>query len=72
MGASSTPTTMEGVSSAVESVLSTLTSGVTPANLAALLAIALGAGFTFFLFWFGIRKLIKVFRTALTKGNLSV
>lgn len=63
---------MEGVSTAVNSVLSTLTSGVTPANLAALLAIALGAGFTFFLFWFGIRKLIKVFTSALTRGKISV
>lgn len=65
-------TIMEGVSAAVESVLNTLTAGVTPANLAALLAIALGAGFTFFLFWFGIRKLIKVFTNALTRGKISV
>lgn len=72
MDASSSPAVVEGVSSAVESVLSTLTTGVTPANLASLLAIALGAGFTFFLFWFGIRKLLKVFRNALTKGKLSV
>lgn len=60
------------ITGAVESVVSTLTNGVTPANLAALLAIALGAGFTFFLFWFGIRKLIKVFTNALTRGKISV
>lgn len=69
---STTPTIMEGVSSAVSSVLSTLTSGVTVGNLASLLALALGAGFTLFLFWFGIRKLIKVFTNALTKGKINV
>lgn len=63
---------MEAVSTAVKSVLDTLTSGVTPENIASLIVVALGAGFTFFLFWFGIRKLVKVFTGALTRGKISV
>lgn len=49
-----------------------LVSSITPAQIVAVLAAMVGVGMTFVLMWFGVRKLISIFRKAVTKGKISV
>lgn len=52
--------------------ISALTGSITPAQLLAVLASVVGIGMTFFLMWFGIRKAVRIFTNALSKGKLSL
>lgn len=49
-----------------------LTASITPGQIVAVLAAIIGVGMTFVLMWFGVRKLISIFRKAVTKGKISV
>lgn len=62
------------VSNALDfSAISTaLTTAVTPAQIITIIASIIGVGMTFVLMWFGVRKLVSIFRKAVTKGKISV
>ncbi len=49
-----------------------LSASITPAQIVAVLAGMIGIGMTFVLMWFGVRKLVSIFRKAVTKGKISV
>ena len=64
---------LDGVTTPDYSGLTTaLQSAITPAQLIAVLASVVGVGITFVLMWFGVRKLIKGFTSALERGKLRV
>ena len=65
---------MENVSNVPDfsGVISALNSAITPAQLLTILASIIGVGMAFVLMWFGVRKLIKIFTTALQRGKLRV
>ncbi len=49
-----------------------LTTGITVSNVMSVLATGIGAGLTFYLMWFGVRKLLRVFLGAMSKGKIRV
>lgn len=49
-----------------------LTTAVTPTQIITIIAGIIGVGMTFVLMWFGVRKLVSIFRKAVTKGKISV
>lgn len=49
-----------------------LTTAVTPTQIITIIASIIGVGMTFVLMWFGVRKLVSIFRKAVTKGKISV
>ena len=51
-------------------VFTAITGGVTTGDIAAMIALVVGAGFGFVMLWFGMRKLTKIFMTALQRGKL--
>lgn len=53
-------------------ITSALTTAVTPAQIITIIASIIGVGMTFVLMWFGVRKLVSIFRKAVTKGKISV
>lgn len=59
------------VSNLIEPVSTALTTSITPAQIVTILAGIIGVGMTFVLMWFGVRKLISIFRKAVTKGKIS-
>lgn len=67
---------MENTAASMTEILQPLTTAVTnsitPAQIVAILAGVVGVGMTFVLMWFGGRKLISIFRKAVTKGKISV
>lgn len=67
-------TTAGSTSTAIDfsQLISSLTGSITPAQLLTILASIIGVGMTFVLMWFGVRKLIKIFTTALHQGRLKV
>lgn len=52
--------------------ISTLQGSITPAQLLTILGSVVGVGMTFFLMWFGVRKISKAFTGAVTNGSLRV
>ena len=68
---------MEGTATGLASldfspVITALTSSVTPANIITLLASVFAFGIPFVFMWFGIRKVIKIFRNAVMGGSIVV
>lgn len=63
---------MENMATTLEPLQTALTSSITPTQIVAVLAAMVGVGMTFVLMWFGVRKLISIFRKAVTKGKISV
>ncbi len=59
------------VSNLIGPVSEALTTSITPGQIVAILAGIIGVGMTFVLMWFGVRKLISIFRKAVTKGKIS-
>lgn len=59
------------IATIIEPVSEALTSAITPGQIVAILAGVIGVGMTFVLMWFGVRKLISIFRKAVTKGKIS-
>lgn len=55
----------------LEPLKTSLVASITPAQLVGILASIIGVGMTFVLMWFGVRKLISIFRKAVTKGKIS-
>ena len=65
---------MEGspnITEVVAPLKEALVASITPAQLVAVLAGIIGVGMTFVLMWFGVRKLISIFRRAVTSGHIS-
>ena len=65
---------MEGapdITQVVAPLKDALVASITPTQLVAILAGIIGVGMTFVLMWFGVRKLISIFKTAVTKGKIS-
>lgn len=56
----------------IEPLTTAVTNSITPAQIIAILAGVVGVGMTFVLMWFGVRKLVSIFRKAVTKGKISV
>ena len=49
-----------------------LVASITPAQLVTILAAIIGVGMSFVLMWFGVRKLVSIFKKAVTRGKISV
>ena len=65
---------MEGaqaITEVVQPLKEALVASITPAQLVSVLAGIIGVGMTFVLMWFGVRKLISIFKKAVTKGKIS-
>lgn len=63
---------MADMANTLEPLTTALTSSITPAQIVAVLAGIIGVGMTFVLMWFGVRKLVSIFKKAVTKGKISV
>lgn len=63
---------MADMANTLEPLMTSLTSSITPAQIVAVLASIIGVGMTFVLMWFGVRKLVSIFKKAVTKGKISV
>lgn len=53
-------------------LISAFQTAITPAQLLTILGSVIGVGMLFVLMWFGVRKLTKIFTTALERGKLRV
>lgn len=53
-------------------IINALTSAVTTSNIISLLASIVAFGIPFVFMWFGIRKVIKIFRNAVMGGSIVV
>ena len=53
-------------------LITALTGSITPAQLLAVLASVVGVGIGFVLMWFGARKAISAFTTAVQSGRLKL
>lgn len=53
-------------------VITALTSAVTPTQIITLLASIIAFGIPFVFMWFGVRKVIKIFKSAVMRGNITV
>lgn len=53
-------------------VITALTSSVTPAQIITLLAGIIAFGIVYVFMWFGVRKVIKIFRSAVMGGKITV
>lgn len=53
-------------------VTTALTSAITPASIVNLLGTIVAYGIPFVLMWFGVRKVIKIFRAAVMGGKITV
>lgn len=63
---------MANMAETIQPLQEALVASITPAQIVAVLAAMVGVGMTFVLMWFGVRKLISIFRKAVTKGKISV
>ncbi len=53
-------------------IITALTSAVTPAQIITLVASIVAFGIPFVFMWFGLRKVIKIFRSAVMGGRITV
>lgn len=53
-------------------LLSALTGSITPAQVLAVLASVVGVGMAFFLMWLGVRKAVRAFTSAVSRGSLNI
>lgn len=68
---------MEGATSAMGSldfapIIDALTKAVTPTQIISLVASIVAFGLPFVFMWFGTRKVIKIFRSAVMGGRITV
>lgn len=63
---------MADMANTIEPLKTALVASITPGQIVAVLAGMIGVGMTFVLMWFGVRKLISIFKKAVTKGKISV
>ncbi len=59
------------ISTVLDPISEALTTAITPGQIVGIIASVIGVGMTFVLMWFGVRKLISIFRKAVTKGKIS-
>lgn len=62
---------MANMTEVIQPLSDALVASITPAQIVAVLAGIIGVGMTFVLMWFGVRKLISIFKKAVTKGKIS-
>ena len=62
---------MANMTEVIQPLSEALIASITPAQIVTVLAGIIGVGMTFVLMWFGVRKLISIFRKAVTKGKIS-
>lgn len=62
---------MGNMTEVIKPLSEALTNSITPGQIVAVLAGIIGVGMTFVLMWFGVRKLISIFKKAVTKGKIS-
>lgn len=53
-------------------LITALQTAITPAQLLTILASVVGVGMGFLLMWFGVRKIVKIFTSALQRGKLKM
>lgn len=63
---------MADMANVLEPLQTALVASITPTQIVLVLAAMIGVGMTFVLMWFGVRKLVSIFRKAVTKGKISV
>lgn len=63
---------MDNIATILEPLQTALVSSITPAQIVTVLAAIIGVGMAFVLMWFGVRKLVSIFKKAVTKGKISV
>ena len=63
---------MADMANTIEPLKTALTSSITPVQIVTVLAGIIGVGMTFVLMWFGVRKLVKIFSTAVKKGKITL
>ena len=63
---------MENMATTIAPLMTALTDSITPGQIIAVLASIIGVGMTFVLMWFGARKLLSIFKKAVTKGKISI
>lgn len=63
---------MADMANVIEPLQTALVSSITPAQIVIVLASIIGVGMTFVLMWFGVRKLVSIFKKAVTRGKISV
>ena len=60
------------IATVLEPLKTALVASITPTQIVTILAAMIGVGMSFVLMWFGVRKLISIFRKAVTRGKISV
>ena len=63
---------MATMAETIKPLMDALVASITPAQIITVLASIIGVGMTFVLMWFGARKLVSIFKKAVTKGKISV
>lgn len=63
---------MNDIATTLAPLQTALVGSITPVQIVAVLAAIIGVGMTFVLMWFGVRKLVSIFKKAVTKGKISV
>lgn len=63
---------MADMANTIKPLQDALVASITPGQIVAVLAAMVGVGMTFVLMWFGVRKLVSIFKKAVTKGKISV
>lgn len=53
-------------------VITALTTAVTPTQIITLIGGLIAFGIVYVFMWFGVRKVVKIFRNAVMKGKISV
>lgn len=51
---------------------SALTGSITPSQILTVIGSVVGIGMAFVLMWFGVRKAVQIFMSALRRGNISI
>ncbi len=63
---------MSDMANTITPLMTALEASITPGQIIAVLSAIIGVGMTFVLMWFGARKLVSIFKKAVTKGKISV
>ena len=63
---------MNDIATTLEPLQTALVASITPAQIVLVLASIIGVGMAFVLMWFGVRKLVSIFKKAVTRGKISV
>ena len=53
-------------------LITALQSAITPAEILSVLSNVVGIGMAFFLMWFGVRKAVRIFTSAVQNGKIRI